>query len=264
MKTTLRSLILALCVLCSAAHAQTCDKLIITGPPSGPPSSWMQNGELIGASVDFVRTVALAAGVKSVVVQSFGTWAEALDATQRGDVDLIFSAAWSQGRARYLNFIEPGYAGQYLYVIVQKGKRFPLRRYEDLKGRKGVAGQGEAYGNSKFGAFVENELSLERSPSIANSFNLLFEGKVDYILAYENTANSEIFRQNIGDKVDIISTYPFYAETFIATSKRSKCSDLLNTRLPKEIEMAKQKNLYFSLTNKFRNRFFESFASSKP
>lgn len=262
MKKTLCSLIIALSFWCSAAFSQTCDKLVITGPPSGPPSSWVQNGELIGASVDFVRNVALAAGVKTVEVRPYGTWPQALKAAQVGDVDLIFSAAWSQERARYLNFIQPSYAGQFLYVIVRKGHKFPLRKYTDLKGRKGVAGQGETYGDSKFGSFVETELSLERSPSITNSFKLLFEGKVDYILAYANAANSEIFTQNIGDKVEIISTYPFFAETFIALSRRSKCAATLGPLLSKQIEIAKQKNLYHLFSLKYRNTFYNSIASS--
>jgi polar amino acid transport system substrate-binding protein len=121
-----------------------------------------------------------------------------------------------------------------------------------------VAGRGEAYGNSKFGLFVQNELNLERSPTISRSFELLLDGKVDYILAYENAANSEIFINNLGDKVDVISTFPFYAETYIAISKRSKCAGLIGPRLSKEIEVAKQKNLFYLLTNKYRNIFNES------
>jgi len=242
----------------SLAIAQVCEKLVITGPPAGPPSSWLDNGKLVGASVDFVREVAIAAGVKTVETKAYDSWAKALDATQRGEVDLIFSAAWSPERARFLNFVQPGYAGQYLYVIVRKGERFPLRKYADLKVRKGVAGRGEAFGNSKFGEYVENELNLERSPTISHSFELLLNGKVDYILAYENAANSEIFINNLGDKVDVVSTYPFYAETYIAISKRSKCAGTLGPRLTKEIEVAKQKNTFFLLTNKYRNIFNES------
>jgi len=258
MNIRLFSLFFATSIWCSLATAQVCEKLVITGPPAGPPSSWLDGGKLVGASVDFVSVVALAAGVKTVETKAYDSWARALDATQRGEVDLIFSAAWSEERARFLNFIQPGYAGQYLYVIVRKGERFPLRKYSDLKGRKGVAGRGEAFGNSKFGVYVENELKLERSPTITRSFELLLDGKVDYILAYENAANSEIFINNLGEKVEVVSTYPFYAETYIAISKRSKCAESLGPRLSKEIEVAKQKNLFFLLTNKYRNIFNES------
>jgi polar amino acid transport system substrate-binding protein len=256
MKILLYSLFFTMGVWSTNALSQKCDSIVISGPPSGPPSSWIHKGELVGASVEFVRTIALAAGVKSVVVRPYANWSEAVNAAQYGDIDILFSAVWSQERERFLNFIQPPYSGQFLYVITQKGKSFPLRKYEDLKGRKGISGQGEAYGNSKFGAFVDAELSLERSPSITNSIKVLLEGKVDYILAYENAANSEIFRQNIGHMVSVVSTYPFYAESYIALSKRSKCATVLGPLLSKQIEIAKQKNLYHSLTSKYRSLFF--------
>jgi polar amino acid transport system substrate-binding protein len=264
MNTRFLSLLFPLILGCSSAIAQVCDKIVITGPPAGPPSSWTADGKLVGASVEFVKSVLVASGVKNVEARAYENWPKALEATQRGEVDLIFSAAWSEERARFLNFVLPAYAGQYLYVIVRKGERFPLRKYADLKGRIGVAGRGEAYGNSKFGVFVANELALERSASITQSFELLLEGKVDYVMAYENAANSEIFKYNLGEKVDVISTYPFYAETYIALSKRSKCAESVRALLTPQLELARQKNLYFLLTNKYRNIFYETLQSQKP
>jgi len=262
MKRLLSCFIFALGIWCSAAISQTCDKLIITGPPEGPPSSWVQNGKLVGAAVDFVKTVALAAGVKEVVVQPFDNWSQALKATMNGDVDLIFSAASSKDRVRYLHFVQPPFSGQFLYVIVLNGKDFPIRKYEDLKGPKGMAGKGETYGNSQFGTFVQSELSLERSDSTGDALKSLLDGKVDFVFAYENAANSEIFQQNIGDKVNIASTYPFYAETYMAISRRSKCSDLVPV-LSKQIEIAKKSNLHYSLMKKYQVIFYESIESPK-
>jgi polar amino acid transport system substrate-binding protein len=243
---------------CSLVTAQVCEKVVITGPPAGPPSSWLNDDKLVGASVDFVRDVLLEAGVKTVETKPYHSWAKALDATQAGEVDLIFSAAWSEERSRYLNFIKPSYAGQHLLIIVRKGERFPLRKYADLKGRVGAVGVGEAFGDSKFSSYVKSEPNLVRTSTIAHSFELLLAGKVDYILAYENAANSMIFSNNLGEKVDIVTTYPFYAETFIAVSKRSKCSNFLVTNLSKKIELANQKNLFYLLANKYRAIFYES------
>lgn len=262
MKIPFNTFIFALGIWCSAAISQTCDKLIITGPPAGPPSSWLENGALVGASVDFVKTIAQAAGVKSVVVKPFDTWNQALKATETGEVDLIFSAAYSKERNRYLNFLEPHYSGQFVNVIVLKGKEFPIRKYDDLKDRKGMAGKGETYGSSKFGAFVQSELSLERSDSIEQSLKSLLAGKVDYVLAYENAANIGIFKLKIGESIDIASTYPYYAETFIALSRRSKCSSL-SAALSEQIRIAKKSHLYYSLSEKYQNIFFETSSPSK-
>lgn len=242
-----------------SAFAQDCQTLIITGPPLSPPSSWVMDQKLVGASVEFVEKVALAAGVKNVEKRVFSTWREALDATRLGEVDLIFSAGFSAERERYLNFILPAYAGQYLYVVVRKGESFPLLKYDDLLGRRGAAGIGEAYGSGEFDKFVNKNLALVRSPTISDSFALLFNNKVDYVLGYANAVNSEIFTKNLLGKVDILLTYPFYAETFLALSKRSKCSSIA-TALSAEIKKAEKANLYYLLSAKNMG-LFEQFTS---
>ena len=244
---------------CSSAFAQGCQTLVITGPPQSPPSSWVMDQKLVGASVEFVETIALAAGVKNVEKRVFKTWREALDATRLGQVDLIFSAAFSIERERFLKFIRPSYAGQHLYVVVRKGEGFPLLKYDDLLGRRGAAGTGETFGDGEFSNLVNQQLDLVRSPTLSDSLELLFNNKVDYVLGYSNAVNSEIFTKNLLGKVDIVLTYPFYADTFLALSRRSKCSSLAAS-LSAEIKKAEKKNLYFLLSTKYM-RVFEQFAS---
>jgi polar amino acid transport system substrate-binding protein len=244
---------------CGAAFSETCKTLVITGPPQSPPSSWVMDQKLVGASVEFVEKIALAAGVKKVEKKVFSSWNEALEATRQGQVDLIFSAAFSAERERFLNFIYPSYAGQNLYVVVRKGESFPLLKYDDLLGRRGAAGVGEAFGQGAFAQFVNKKLTLVRSSSLANSLDLLFKNQVDYILGYENIVNSEIFTKDLIGKVDILLTYPFYADTFIALSKRSKCSSLAS-RLSEEIKKADKINLYYQLAKK-NMRAFEQFTA---
>jgi len=242
--------------------AKVCDTLVITGPPNAPPSSWTVDQKLVGASVDFIEKIALQSGVKKVETKVYDSWSQALNATQLGEVDLIFSAAVTTERKRFLDYVYPSYAGQNLYVIVRKGESFPLLKYQDLIGRNGAAGTGEAFGgDSKFGEFVAKNLTLTRTSSLNQSFEFLFERKVDYILAYENSAESTIFINHLGGKIDIVSTFPFHAESYIAFSKRSKCSSALLPALSKGIANAKIMNLYYDLTAKHRSIFYESILS---
>lgn len=245
-------------LIAGAVQAQVCDSVTVTGPPSGAPSSWAYNGALVGASVELAQMTLRAAGVKKVEVKMFSSWPEALEATRRGDVDMIFSAGWSSERARYLTYLYPSYAYQFLQVIVRKGTGFPLNSYADLKGRVGVAGRGETYGDSTFGLFVERELKLERTPSLSASIDRLLAGNADYVLAYENAAYSEIYTRDLGDKVHTLPTYPYRADTFFAFSKRSKCAGELIPKMELEIVKANKKNEFFLLTKKYRTLFNES------
>ena len=245
-------------LLTGSLQAQVCDSVTVTGPPSGAPSSWAYNGALVGASVELAQMTLRAAGVKKVDVKIFPTWPEALEATRRGDIDMIFSAGWSSERARYLTFVYPSYAYQFLQVLVRKGTGFPLNSYADLKGRVGVAGRGETYGDSTFGLFVERELQLERSPSLGASIDRLLAGNADYVLAYENAAYSEIYTRDLGDKISILPTYPYRADTFFAFSKRSRCATALKPKVELEVVKANKRNEFFLLTKKYRTLFNES------
>ena len=249
---------IVLTLLFRPTWAQTCDSVTISGPISDAPASWLLDDQLVGAGVELARTTLKAAGVKEVKVRRFSTWAETLHATRTGEIDMIISAGWSAERARFLTYVYPSYAYQFLYVVVRKGQQFRLNEYADLKHRKGVTGAGVTFGDSSFGVFVEKELNLARSPNLGESFRRLLDGEVDYILAYEDSASSEIYRRDLSDKVRVLATYPYRIDTFFAFSKRSKCGSIWKDKLGAEIEKASKQNQYFHLLNKYRSVFNES------
>jgi polar amino acid transport system substrate-binding protein len=251
-------LLLAFTFLVRIAWSQTCDSVTVSGPPAGAPASWDADGQLIGAGVELAQKLLKSAGVKQVKVVRFASWPDTLAAVRTGKVDMIFSAGWSADRARYLNYVYPAHGSQFLHVLVRKGNQFNLNRYEDLKGRKGLAGLGESFGDSTFGSLVETELTIERSPSTDETFRRLLAGEVDYVFAYENAAYSEIYRRDLGDKIESLVTYPYRSDTFFAFSKRSKCGAIWKDKIGVEIEKANRSNDYFLLLKKYRTIFNES------
>ena len=244
--------------------AQTCDTVSISGPNADAPASWLLDGKLIGAGVELAEATLKAAGVKNVKIVQFATWAEALNAARTGDIDMIFSAGWSSDRARFLAYVYPSYAYQFLYVIVRKGEPFRLNQYSDLKPKQGVTGAGVTFGDSAFGVYVQKELKLQRSPNLGESFRRLFDREVDYILAYQDSAYSEIYRRDLGDKVEVLATYPYRIDTFFAFSKRSKCTAVWADKLAVEIEKSNKKNQYFKLMHKYRRVFNENQPAVPP
>ena len=252
-----------ICLSGGLSQAQECSKLIITGPPSGAPASWVSEGKLIGAATEFVQTVALKAGAKTVETRVFPTWSEALSATYRGEVDVIFSAGWSEERARYLDFVQPSFAGQFLYVIVKRGNAFDFQKFEDLLGRTGASTSGETYGDGAFGEFVRRDLKLERGADLGKVIDMLLEDKVDYIFAYENAAYGQMMNRNLGSKLQILSAYPTRAETYIAFSKRSKCSSVLRQRMSEQVALANSVHTYRKLLSQYREVFNESLTRPK-
>jgi polar amino acid transport system substrate-binding protein len=248
----------ALTLSSGLSQAQECPTLIITGPPAGAPASWVKEGKLIGAATELVESLALKAGAKKVETRVFATWAEALAATYKGEVDAIFSAGWSEERARYLDYVQPSFGSQFLYVLVKRNNAFQFQKFEDLLGRKGAATLGETYGDGTFGEFVRKDLKLERAPELSKVIDLLLEDKVEFIFAYENAAYSQMMIRNLGTKLQTLPAYPTRAETFIAFSKRSKCSGVLRKRLSEQVALANTNHTYRKLLSDYREVFNES------
>jgi len=143
-------------------------------------------------------------------------------------------------------------------VLVRRGEAFRFQKFEDLLNRSGAATQGETYGDGKFGQFVANELKLQRSPNISAVFDLLLDGTVDFIFAYENAAYGQLLSRNLSTKVQSLTTYPTRAETFIAFSKRSKCNYEMRQRFTEQVALANQAHTYTNLLKRYREVFNES------
>jgi len=252
-----------LCLSGGVSQAQVCPTLTVTGPPSGAPASWLSEGKLIGAAVELVENMGYKAGAQKVVVRSFPTFAESLSAVYKGEVDVIFSAGFSEERERYLDYIRPSFASQFLYVIVRRGEAFDLQKFEDLSGRLGASAAGETYGDGAFGEFVRKELKLQRPTDLSKSIDMLLDNQVDFVFGFENAASSLILTRNLGTKLQILTTYPTRAETFIAFSKRSKCGAAMRQSFSEQVVLANNANTYRKLLKNYREVFNETMTRPK-
>jgi polar amino acid transport system substrate-binding protein len=251
-------LAVVLCLASGSGVAQVCSTLTVTGPPTAAPSSWLSDGKLIGAAVEFAEGIARSAGIDNVVMQPYPTWREALAATYRGEVDVVISANWSEERERYLDFVRPAMSSQFLYVVVRRGEAFNLSTLENLKPLAGATAAGETFGDGFFGQFVKNNLNLTKEAGIDKVIDLLIDKKVDYVFGYENSIYEQMMTRNLGTTIQVLNTYPTRSEGFLAFSKRSKCSAELRQKFAEQVALAQTKRRYPTLLSKYREVFNES------
>ncbi len=240
-----------------------CTTITVTGPPAAAPSSWLSDGKLIGAAVEFTEGISGAAGISKVEVRPYPTWREALAAVYRGEVDVVFSANWSEERERYLDYVRPAMSSQFLYVVVRRGESFELNKLENLKALTGASGAGETYGDGFFGQFVKNNLNLTKAPSIDKVIDLLIDKKVDYIFGFENAVYEQMMIRNLGSSLQVLNTYPTRSEGFIAFSKRSKCGLEVREKFAEQLVLAQKMRRYPALLSKYREVFNESLTRPK-
>ena len=258
MKKLWPCLALLLSLASVSGWAQSCSSIIMSGPPAAAPSSWVSEGKLIGAAVEFALGVSRAAGISNIEVRPYPTWAEAVAAVYRGEIDVVFSANWSQERERYLDFVRPAMSTQFLHVVVRRGETFPLNKLENLTLFSGAASVGETYGDGFFGQFARKNLKLTSAPSIDKAMDLLIDKKVDYVLGYENAVYEQMMIRNLGSTLQSLNTYPTRSEGFLVFSKRSKCGVDVRENFAKQLALAHRKRVYPVLLAKYREIFNES------
>lgn len=240
------------------ALASGCTKVTVTGPPGSAPSSWTVDGKLVGAAVDYVELVSRAAGVKQVEFRAFSTWSESLQAVYRGEIDIIFSANWSEERERYLDYIRPNMSSQFLNVVVRRGEAFEVSKLEALIGRVGGKPAGDSYGSGHFAIFVQQRLKLETALNTGQALDLLLEKKVDYVFGFEDAIFSQLTSRNLGSTLQILNTYPTRSEGFMAFSKRSKCGAEVREKFSEQVVLANAKHTYRAFMIKYREIFNET------
>ena len=123
-KTVLCSM--ALFLLQTHAHAESCRSIVITGHPSYPPVAWGTQGKITGAAPELVTTIARELGVKQIVSRNFGSWTGAQRAAKEGRADLIFGIYRNHERETYLNYVEPPFMLDPVVIAVRKRRDIPL------------------------------------------------------------------------------------------------------------------------------------------
>lgn len=251
---------LASVVLLNVSQAQsTCDKFVVTGPPTSPPASWIDKGELKGAAVELLATALKGADIKNIEFKPFTTWSDAVQSVFKGEVDMIMRLVWSAERARMLHYIKPPLLREYVEVVVRKGEKFSVLNLQDLAGSKRAATvKGQIYGQGLFGQFVENQLKPVRTDELEEAFDLLLKGDVDYVFNWESGIYYLMFQQNLGTKVEFLTTFPYQADFYYAFSKHSKCYRQYVTQITDALSKASVAKNYLELSNKYRRIFEES------
>jgi polar amino acid transport system substrate-binding protein len=225
----LLALLIASLIFPLLAQAESaCPSLMITGHPAYPPIAWASHGEIIGAVPELVASIATQLGVARVASKDFGSWENAQRAARSGQADVILGLYKNDERATYLNYIEPPFMPDPVVVVVRKGEGFPFRKWEDLKGRRGVTNAGESYGN-RFDAFMKKELMVVRAQGVGLAFEALLNKQADYLIIGLYPGKNEARQLGIAAKVDFLPGELVTADLYIAFSKKSKCHEALSS-----------------------------------
>ena len=208
----------------AAMAADDCTQIISTGHPEYPAMAFKDGDRIRGAAPSLVKAIASDLNVP-LESQYMGSWADAQAATRDGDADMIFGVYYNDERAKYLHYVQPGFAYDPVNVFVVQDMPFEYKGQSDLIGKKGATNKGESYG-TQFDAFMKDKLEIVRTDGIDKAFDALLAGDVDYVIAGYYPGQAEATRLDINDKIVPLEPPVVSDEMFVAFSKKSPCASL--------------------------------------
>ena len=228
--------------LWAESHVNSAQPFIVSGNPYAPPVVWEESKQLAGVAPDLVKEIFAELSLP-YSVRILSDWERVQEAARKGEVDLIVSAYRNDQRSEFLNFSIP-YLPEQTVIVVEKGKEFNFTSWDALKGKKGVTGIGESYGQ-KFDSFIADHLDVSyyRLERAIETVNL---GKADYLIIDLYTALIYARLLQGEDSITILDP-PVTTENFhLAVAKDSPLNehlDAINEKLSGKIAAGKVNEL---------------------
>jgi len=258
MVTSMVSFVLALLlVVCPVAAA---GPVMVSGNPNLPPISWEKRGKLLGVGPELADRILGELGLACRIAPA-GSWQAVQEKTLAGELDMIVAAYDNAARRIGMKFSNP-YLDSPVVIVVKKGNGFPVTSWQSLKGRKGVAHEGESFGE-RFDAFIRKELDVRYLP-YEGAFAGLADGTADYLVIdlYPAIIYAKLLQAE--DKVEFLARPVTVQKLHLAVSKHSALArdmERINTvleRLKKEKVIRKlvlDQYAYWNRTLAERDRF---------
>lgn len=218
---------LSLSVFAGSAGASggVCERIIVTGNSQYPPLLWVDpedSTRLMGAAVAILEKALEGSGI-SVDALNVGPWARAQQELRSGRVDMLAGAFLTPDRMAEMDFVYPPFMEIPSVLFVRRGEAFPYTGWVDLRDR-----QGSSVANTRFGAafddYAKKYLDIQSVPSIRQSFELLMNRKVDYVIYEQHQGQALAAQMGILDQVDTVDGSLITEQLYYVVSHNSACN----------------------------------------
>ncbi len=226
MKHCLRRYILIITVLFMTSFASANDRVLISsGNPDYAPSSWEEDGKIVGVAAELLQMILNESGIR-MESKYLGPWKRVQHYGKTGEVDIITTIYRNKERETYLDYTSVPYMDDPNVVWVWQGRTFPFEKWDDLIGKTGTAVLGDSYG-PEFDKFITEKLKMDRVHSILSNFKKLESGRSDYMPFSLHAGMIAARREGYGDKLVHLPTPLLSEGLYFAVSKKSEFGDLL-------------------------------------
>ncbi|MBQ8250504.1 MAG: transporter substrate-binding domain-containing protein [Alphaproteobacteria bacterium] len=203
----------------------------VTNPPFGWATSIEYKGKnkyiTNGYGIDLFFKMAEELDLRTENV-GYSSYQTALRELRRGNIDVIAGVYYNKNNLGVgMDLLFPSFMNNPILPIYLKGKEKNIQTFADLKGLKGVVRQEEMIYPIVYRQLLPGT-SLEQVSGSKRAFKMLLEGKVDYMLTSLYSAEAEIRRFKLVDKIQFSTKALVKPELFFVFSATSGCQGLKN------------------------------------
>jgi len=174
--------LLLLCVLAAVCNAQAteCPRVIFSANPNYPPFHWVEDGKLVGASIELTERIFGELGV-GAEARYLGPWNRVLRAAEQGRIDMVAALKPTPEREAFLLFTSARFSTNPMAVFVRADQRIAYAGWPDLVGHIGLVARGDRFGEG-FDEYLHEKLQVLTSNDMVDGFANLLRGRGKYLV----------------------------------------------------------------------------------
>lgn len=194
------ALALALALTQPAHAASVCRKVVISGHPDYPPTTWYDGTRMRGGWHLIAARVFTDLGVPHEISYQ-GPWARVLSAAKGGQIDMVATLKSNAERQLYLSFSAVAGTPAPITVFVRRDAAWATAYAgkEDLVGKLGGRTRGEGYGEEADN-FVARQLTTEEVSGFDINLKKLELGRLAYVISGYYPGTSKLALWGVEDK----------------------------------------------------------------
>lgn len=176
-----------------------------------------KDSKLIGIDIEIIKLLEKELESNILIIQK--PWVRCLKSMESGSVDMMIGLAYTEDRAKYIEYIDFAYyrVKPAFFQLSSKGK---VKSYKDLSNKK----VGYVNGSSYFKEF-DNDLTLEKValPQEKMLITMLLRNNIDIFVGSDIQVKYELNKRNLSGKIVETEYSPDHQiDLFIGISKKSE------------------------------------------
>ena len=198
--------------------------MVFSANPNYPPFHWVEDGKLVGASIELTERIFKELGVNSEA-RYLGPWNRVLRAAEQRQIDMVSALKVTPEREAFLVFTSARFSVNPMAVFVRVDHRFPYDGWHDLVGRIGLAARGDRFGEG-FDEYLRDKLQVLSSNDMEDGFANLARGRGEYLVTSYFAGSAYLAAKGLEPTLVPLSPMVNYGSVHHGFVRSSPCAQL--------------------------------------